>query len=784
MYGLYSALIQAERIRVRGQVQGVGFRPTVWRLARGCHLCGDVRNDAQGVLIHVWGAANAIEAFVHRLRNEAPPLARIDEIERSYITLNPAPADFSISESVAGPVQTGVVPDAATCPECLGEIMDPGDRRFRYAFTNCTHCGPRLSIIKAIPYDRSNTSMASFTQCPACQAEYDDPSDRRFHAQPNACPECGPRVWLENAHHEMVEVPGARDAIDAARVLIEQGNIVAVKGIGGVHLACDAGNSRVVARLRARKRRYCKAFALMARDVNMVRRHAAVSTEEQTLLESRAAPIVILNAIPDTLAEQLAPGQNTLGFMLPYTPLHHLLMQNIARPIVLTSGNLSDEPQCIDNLDATDRLQQLADYWLLNNREIVNRLDDSVARVIEGKPQVFRRARGYAPASIPLPPGFEPGPAVLAMGAELKNSFCLLDDGKAVLSQHIGDLEDASTLSDYRHHLELYRNLFDFSPRCIAVDMHPDYLSTQTGQRMAADCGLDVIEVQHHHAHIAACMAEHGLPRDTSPVLGVALDGLGFGQDGTLWGGEFLLADYTGFQRLACFSPVPMPGGSRAMREPWRNTYAQLSTFIGWQTVRREFAALDIIRFLETRSLKTLDTMMKKGINSPSSSSCGRLFDAVAAAIGIRRETVTHEGQAAMELESLATPVFESEATHSYTYDTVVDGDRRWLSWSSLWRDLLADLKRGEQPALMAARFHHGLIRAITEVVIDLGQLNNVKNVALSGGVFQNRLILEGVCAGCRENGLSVIYPECVSLNDGGIALGQAVVAAARQQQW
>jgi len=777
------SILKGESIRVRGQVQGVGFRPTVWRLARDCTLCGDVCNDSEGVLIRVWGSAAAVDDFVRRLQNEPPPLARIDSIERSSITARDIPSDFSISESVAGEVQTGVVPDAATCPDCLREILDPENRRYRYAFTNCTHCGPRLSIVHSIPYDRSHTSMAPFTQCPACQAEYKNPADRRFHAQPNACPECGPRLWLENSRHEAVDIPGARDAVDTARILIEQGSIVAVKGIGGIHLACDAGNGVAIVKLRQRKRRYQKAFALMARDVTMIRQYAQVNADEQALLESRSAPIVILDAIPGTLPEQLAPSQHTLGFMLPYTPLHHLLMQDMARPVVLTSGNLSDEPQCIENDDARDRLQQIADYWLLNDRDIVNRLDDSVVRFVAGRPQMLRRARGYAPESYPLPEGFEQVPAVLAMGAELKNSFCLLKDGEAILSQHMGDLEDAHTLSDYRHHLDLYRNLFDFRPQFVAVDRHPDYLSTQTGHSLASDAGLEVIEVQHHHAHIASCMAEHGLPIDTPPVLGVALDGLGFGLDETLWGGEFLLADYTGFERLAYFSPVPMPGGTQAMREPWRNTFAQLSTFIGWRNALSEYAELDIIRFLETKPLKTLDAMIKNGINSPPSSSCGRLFDAVAAAIGICREIVTHEGQAAIELESLATPVFDNEANHAYFSDTTRDGSSRQLGWASLWRELLADIQQGTEPAVIAARFHHGLIRAVSDLVAELGERNHVQTVALGGGVFQNRLILEGVSACCREGGFRVIHPERAPANDGGIALGQAVVAVARARK-
>ncbi len=772
---------QGERIRVRGQVQGVGFRPTVCRLARVCALRGEVRNDSEGVLIHVWGEAGAIDTFVRRLRDEVPPLARVDAIERSPVAGRDAPPDFRIGTSVGSAVHTGVVADAATCPACLQELFDPRDRRFRYPFTNCTHCGPRLSIIRAVPYDRARTSMASFVQCPACLTEYRNSVDRRFHAQPNACPQCGPGVWLEDAHHRRVTIAGARDAVDAARRLIEQGHIVAVKGLGGIHLACDAGNDAVVARLRQRKRRCRKAFALMARDTAMVREYARVSEAEQALLESRAAPIVILDAVPGRLAEQLAPGQRTLGFMLPYTPLHHLLMRDMARPVVLTSGNLSDEPQCIDNHDAGERLQRIADYWLLHDRDIVNRLDDSVVRVVDGAPQMLRRARGYAPESLRLPPGFEAVPAVLATGAELKNSFCLLKDGKAILSQHMGDLEDAATLADYHHHLALYRNLFDFSPCCVAVDQHPDYLSTRAGRALATDAGITMIEVQHHHAHIAACMAEHGLPADTAPVLGVALDGLGFGSDGTLWGGEFLLADYAGFERLACFQPVPMPGGVQAIREPWRNTYAHLAMALGWPAVLEVYEALDVVRFLGGKPLKILDTMMRKGLNSPLSSSCGRLFDAVAAALGICRDRVVYEGQAAIELEALATPVFDEEEGAAYRAAVTREGAVSQLDWAPLWRALLDDIRGNVKPARIAARFHHGLIRAVADLATELAGQHGVKTIALGGGVFQNRLVLEGVSGACRQRGFEVIRSQQVPVNDGGIALGQAVVAVVRR---
>jgi len=772
---------QGERIRVRGQVQGVGFRPTVCRLARDNGLRGEVRNDSEGVLIHVWGGAGAIDTFVRRLRDEAPPLARIDAIERSPAAARDAPPDFRIGASAGSAVHTGVVADAATCPACLQEVFDSRDRRFRYPFTNCTHCGPRLSIIRAVPYDRVTTSMASFDQCPACLAEYRNPVDRRFHAQPNACPQCGPGVWLEDARHQRVTIAGARDAVDAARRLIGEGCIVAVKGLGGIHLACDAGNAAAVATLRERKRRYRKAFALMARDLAMVREYARVSETEQALLESRAAPIVILDAFHGRLAEQLAPGQCTLGFMLPYTPLHHLLMRDMVRPVVLTSGNLSDEPQCIDNHDATDRLQQIADYWLLHDRDIVNRLDDSVVRVVDGASRILRRARGYAPESLRLPPGFEGAPAVLAMGAELKNSFCLLKDGTAILSQHMGDLEDVATLADYHRHLDLYRDLFDFAPCCVAVDLHPDYLSTRAGRALAADAGLTLIEVQHHHAHIAACMAEHGLPADTPPVLGVALDGLGFGTDGTLWGGEFLLADYAGFTRLACFRPVPVPGGAQATREPWRNTYAQLATAPGWPAVLEAWEAVDIVRYLTGKPLATLDTMMRQGLNSPLSSSCGRLFDAVAAALGVCRDNIVYEGQAAIELESLATPVFDHEESALYPYAVTREGAVPQLDWAPLWRALLNDIRGKVGPARIAARFHHGLIRAVTDVAAELAGRHGVKTIALGGGVFQNRLILAGVSGACRQRGFEVISARQVPVNDGGIALGQAVVAAVRR---
>ncbi len=550
-----AARIAGERVRVRGLVQGVGFRPHAFRLATECGLAGEVWNDAEGVIVRIWGPAAARRLFLRRLRTEAPPLARIDALETLPLGGAPPQRAFRILASHAGAVRTGVAPDAATCPACLAEVRDPDDRRHRYPFTNCTDCGPRLSIVGGIPYDRARTSMAGFTMCAACQAEYDDPGDRRFHAQPNACPRCGPRLWLESAREANA------DPIAATRERLAAGEIVAIKGIGGFHLAVDATDADAVQRLRTRKRRYDKPFALMASDIDVVRRYCALSADEQALLTSPAAPIVILAAAGrERVAPGVAPGQRSLGVMLPYTPLHHLLLEGLERPIVLTSGNPSEEPQCTGNEAARARLSGITGHLLMHDRAILNRVDDSVVRVMDGAPRLLRRARGYAPAPLPLPDGFASAPPILAMGAELKNTFCLLQDGRATLSQHIGDLEDAATFADYRASLALYRSLLGHEPEVVALDRHPDYLSTKLGREL----GLEVIAVQHHHAHIASCLAENGVPLDADPVLGVALDGLGYGEDGTIWGGEVLRADYRGFTRLAHLRPVPMLGGAQS----------------------------------------------------------------------------------------------------------------------------------------------------------------------------------------------------------------------------
>jgi hydrogenase maturation protein HypF len=795
---------EGRSVRVRGLVQGVGFRPAVWRLAQDCGIAGEVWNDAQGVMIQAWGMPAALDEFVHRLHENPPPLARIDTVECVPLSNAQSRSSFDIVASRTGAAQTGILPDAASCGICMAETVNPSDRRHRYPFTNCTHCGPRFSIVSAIPYDRANTSMRRFALCPDCAAEYEDPADRRFHAQPLACPACGPKTWLEPLGAAVA--CATVDAVETAAGLLLGGAIVAVKGIGGFHLACDACNADAVERLRSRKRRYDKPFGLMARDLDIVRQFCAVGPQEEALLRSPAAPIVVMAAEGrERVAQAVAPGQRTLGLMLPYTPLHHLLLESIERPIVLTSGNLSEEPQCIANDEARRKLAGIADYGLFHDRDIVNRTDDSVTRVLAGEPRVLRRARGYAPAPLALPEGFAASPPVLALGGELKNTFCLVKNGQAILSQHMGDLEDAASFAEYRRSLALYRELFDHTPDILAVDRHPQYLSTRLGEEWAAGDGLALEQVQHHHAHIASCMVEHGVPLGTSPVFGIALDGLGYGDDDTFCGGEFLLADYLGFTRVGRFKPVAMPGGAQAFREPWRNTFAHLDKALGWERCLCDYPQLDIVRFLETRPLTTLRGMIRNNINSPPASSCGRLFDAVAAALGICREHAGYEGQAAIELEACVDEhVLETEEGYPFLIDIGrplspaapdppaprvppsprTRGEGRGVGPATLdsrpmWETVLRDLAEGMPAPVMAARFHRGLAEAVVDMATRLAR--GASTAALSGGSFQNRFLLELVTDGLRGQGFRVLSPQQVPANDGGLSLGQAAIAAARQ---
>ncbi len=822
----------AENIRVRGTVQGVGFRPTVYRLARHFGLTGDVCNDGEGVFIRVKGDRPSIDSFVHALHVECPPLARIESLIRQPIPLDiPLPAEFTITQSIQNTVQTNITPDAATCSQCRSEIFDPLTRWYRYPFTNCTHCGPRLSIVRAIPYDRQNTSMSVFQMCSQCRKEYEDVGDRRFHAQPVACHVCGPKTWLERADGRAI-VSGLFsmvDDVDAVCTLLQRGEIVAIKGIGGVHLACDATNEAAVHQLRQRKQRYHKPFALMARDLAVIEQYCEVSQEERSLLESSAAPIVLLrrkvssaqavsssppttlrsriapSPVPelaegfsiscspqnDAIAPSVAPDVSALGFMLPYTPLHHLMLRRINRPIVMTSGNLSDEPQCITNEAVRHQLGGIADYFLLHNREIVNRVDDSVVRVVTNSPenapsanqvQILRRARGYAPAPIALPTGFEAAPPILAMGSELKNTFCLLRDGRAILSQHLGDLENAIAFEAYQETLNLYLNLFEHQPGAIAIDLHPEYLSSKLGKELAAVAGVPLYHVQHHHAHIAACMAENGLPLRAQPVLGIALDGLGYGADGGLWGGEFLLADYRSFQRLAQMKPVAMLGGEQAVYQPWRNTYAHLSSAFNWADLMLEFGHLELLQFLDQKPRTLLDQMRQKGINSPRASSAGRLFDAVAAAVNLCRESCSDEGQGAIALEALAEQFLLSEGQPDQIYPFELGNSEEGLilNPAPMWRSLLADLRREEDRGAIAARFHLGLSEALVQVVLRLQEQYEFTQVALTGGVFQNQLLHQQICQRLCVAHLNVLVHGNVPPNDGGLSLGQGAIAAAQ----
>ncbi|BAZ67533.1 hydrogenase maturation protein HypF [Fischerella sp. NIES-4106] len=801
-----------EEIRVRGTVQGVGFRPTVYRLAKACGLRGDVCNDGEGVLIRASGTDASIAEFIKRLQQESPPLAKINQLTRKRYQTEILFDDFVISHSINSTVKTEIAPDAATCPQCQADIFDFYSRWYRYPFTNCTHCGPRLSIIRAIPYDRCNISMAAFAMCAECAKEYNDVENRRFHAQPVACHVCGPKATLERADGKPITASmfSMLDDVDAVCTLLQRGEIVAIKGIGGIHLACDATNETAVQKLRQRKQRYHKPFALMARDLEIIEKYCTISNKERELLQSPVAPIVLLQVrelrghggqgsnlsslSPHTpltpLSLSVAPGQNTLGFMLPYTPLHHLILKRMNRPIVLTSGNISDEPQCINNDEARNKLSQIADYFLLHNREIVNRVDDSVVRVVGNQIQTIRRARGYAPAPIKLPPGFDHTPPILAMGGELKNTFCLLKDGQAILSQHLGDLENAATFTAYKNTLNLYLNLFEHKPEAIlpkgrryaiALDKHPEYLSTKLGQELGSANQIQIYSTQHHHAHIAACMAENNLPLDTLPVLGIALDGLGYGEDGTLWGGEFLLANYRDFQRLATFKPVAMIGGEQAIYQPWRNTYAQLISAFTWEEITSKYGDLEIIKFLENKPLPLLNQLVSKNINSPLASSVGRLFDAVAAAIGICREECNYEGQAAIEMEALVDQniLNNPEENQKYSFEIRILDNIYCIDPSPMWKALLDDLQQQTDLKVIATKFHIGLAQTIVNMVNYLSQQHHIKTIVLSGGVFQNRILLEQVTNYLKTSDINILTHSLTPCNDGGLSLGQAVIAAA-----
>jgi hydrogenase maturation protein HypF len=736
--------VRAE-VRIEGTVQGVGFRPFVHGLATGLGLAGLVGNDARGVFIEVEGDPGAVERFLTGLR-QPPPLAVVERI-----STRPLAPDGHRGFAIVGSDATGrrgalVSADSATCADCLRELRDPADRRHGYPFVNCTNCGPRFTIVTGVPYDRPNTTLSAFAMCAACAAEYRDPADRRFHTQPVCCPACGPHVALLDSGGR--PLPG--EPVGAARALLRDGGILALKGLGGYHLAATAGDESAVAALRSRKHREDKPFAVLVPDLQTARLLGAVDPAEEAVLTSARRPIVLLRRHADApLAAAVAPGNRSIGVLLPYTPLHHLLA---TEPLVLTSGNVSDEPIAYRDADAFARLGGIADAFLTHDRPIHVRTDDSVTRVFRGREMPVRRSRGHVPAPLPLPPG---GPPVLACGAELKNTFCLAEDGRAFVSHHIGDLENYETLRAYREGIEHFGRLFGITPSVIAHDLHPEYLST----KYALDRDLPLAGVQHHHAHIAACMADNEW---YEPVIGVAFDGTGYGTDGTLWGGEFLVADLTGFERAGHLRPVPLPGGATAIREPWRMA-AAYGVPAELDVARRNAAHWDAVVALAG-----------SGLGSPPTSSVGRLFDAVAAVLGVR-DRVGYEGQAAVELEQRADP--HERGTYPVRLD---DGSPFTVSGADLVAAVVADLRAGAGVPSIAARFHNAVAGLVVSGAVRLRETTGLTTVALSGGVFQNLLLLERAVAGLEAEGFGVLVHHRVPPNDGGISLGQAAIASAR----
>jgi hydrogenase maturation protein HypF len=747
-------------------VQGVGFRPYVFLLASRGALTGRVLNSPAGVLIDVEGESSTIDRFIKEITLNPPPLSLIESVERRDDLDLAHYSDFRIVESTSnGERLTPISADIATCADCLRELFDPQDRRYRYPFINCTNCGPRFTIVEGIPYDRDRTTMRDFEMCDDCRAEYENPLDRRFHAEPTACPRCGPRLSLTDAEGRAVELDGVEDITGRVRLLLTSGRIVSVKGIGGFHLACDALDVEAVECLRQRKYREDKPFALMAKSVAVIKEYAHVSETEEALLNSARRPVVLLEKRVDgrRLPEAVAPGVNTLGFMLPYSPLHQLIFENLERPLVLTSGNVSDEPICYEDEDATRRLNEIADYFLSHDRRIHIRTDDSVARIVEGRETVLRRSRGYAPA--PVRVGFKFEREILACGAELKNTFCLARESYAFVSHHIGDLENLETLRSFKQGIEHYKRLFHLHPDAIAYDLHPEYLSTKYA--LALDESYTKIGVQHHHAHIASCMADN---RVEGEVIGVAMDGLGFGTDGRMWGGEFFVADFREAERIAHLEYVPLPGGAKAVREPWRVAAAYLHRTFG-----DDFLNLDLpfVQKMDVKAWTTLSRMIATGTNSPETSSMGRLFDAVSSLLGLRN-TVNYEGQAAIELEAMA----DKDCARGYEFEFKA-GDNI-ISAGAVIRRAVEDLLDGYPPRKVSAQFHFGVAALIATVARRVRDERGLNRVALSGGVFQNMLLLKSACRMLKRDGFEVLTHSRVPTNDGGISFGQAAVAGAR----
>jgi len=746
---------------VRGVVQGGGFRPFVYRLAHEHGLKGWVRNTSGSVDIEVEGKGEPINSFLSDLKTKAPPMAHIETVKATFHSPK-GYTQFQIEPSLSREGQYQLVsPDIATCDECKQEIFSPTDRRFGYPFTNCTNCGPRFTIIKDIPYDRPKTTMHKFKMCPQCRREYTDPLDRRFHAQPNACPKCGPSLELVDGGGKPVK---CRDVIKSASRLLKEGKILAIKGLGGFHLACDATSQAAINTLRARKRRQGKPLAVMLSTIEEIKKHCLLSAEERKLLESPQCPIVLLRwKHGSNISPAVAPKLKYLGVMLPYTPLHHILLSETGLPLVMTSGNISEEPIAKDNDEALRRLGGVADYFLVHNRDIYARYDDSVY-IVEGAPQAVRRARGYAPYPVFLP--FK-AKQVLACGAELKNTFCLTKDEHAFLSQHIGDMENEETLEHFENTIELYKKLFRLEPEVIAHDMHPDYLATRYA--LEAGVGLKLIPVQHHHAHIVSCLLDNKDNKVENQVIGVALDGTGYGSDGNIWGGEFLTADWRSFERVGHLEYVPLPGGEAAIRKPYRMALGYLYSLLG-----EDFSLEGLPLKPGPTELEVIKQQIERGINSPLTSSAGRLFDAVSALSGVRGE-IDYEAQAVIELEMLAPG--EIEKSESYPFAIVEEEGVRVVKLKELLSAVVKDVRNQTPAPVISLRFHHTMAEIIAGMCKLIAEDSGIKQVALSGGVFQNRLLLKLATAALKREGFDVLTHHLVPCNDGGISLGQAVIA-------
>lgn len=749
-----------ENIIIKGIVQGVGFRPFIHKLVQNYNLSGWVLNSNQGVEIDIEGETEELNSFVSDIKDKLPPLARIEKIEVNQLHLI-GYKGFSIKKSITKEENGFVLvsPDISICEDCLQELFDPRNRRFHYPFINCTNCGPRFTIIKDIPYDRGKTTMRVFEMCPQCQSEYENIEDRRYHAQPNACAECGPQVFLYQNKRKLENIDPVKEAIK----LLKDGKIGAIKGLGGFHLACDATNNEVVTKLRRLKNREAKPFAIMSFNLEKIKQYCKLGKKEEKWLVNRARPIVLLKKKEDSLISSLvAPRNNYLGVMLPYTPLHYLLLKDNFTALIMTSGNIADQPIIGDNREALEKLDGIADFFLLYNRDIFNRCDDSVVKIVNDGNVFFRRARGYVPCPIILDFKLK---EVLALGGELKNTISFSKENYVFLSQYLGDLKSVETLDFLKESIKNLEKIFRVNPEIIACDLHPDYLSTQFAEEIGAKKGLKVVKVQHHHAHIVSCMAENNIKEK---VMGVAYDGTGYGDDGKIWGGEFLLCDLKKYFRVGHLKYYPLPGGDKAIAEPWRMAYSYLYSIYG---PKAKTLDIDFNHRMDYDKLSIIEKMIDKNINSPLTSSCGRLFDAASSLIGIRDE-INYEGQAAMELESFCA----SGIKERYKFCIYKEGKEFIIDPQEIFIDIIEDLKKGIDKKIMAAKFHNTVAEFTLNLCGKIRENNGINKIALSGGVFQNKYLTEKVVSLLEDKGFIVYIQRKVPPNDGGISLGQAVI--------